>query len=1128
MHDGEMMASRGLDIVFSTDHERLVDHIFRQLNRRLDKWPDHRAFLIVPEPMKADIERGYMTKAHAEGLMMAEVLSFRRLAARLFAESGTFTAPPLSGAGKAVLAQSILLDNNIPFRRFHRLAGKPRYASELVSILGDFQRYDISSEDLLRVDMEHRATLDKFYDFALLKNALEGALFERGRGDPDRTLTNLAEMLSSPSLPDRLRFLTKSHVFVLGFGGDRQFTAQELAILRGLASHAPCMTITVSADFPGGSRGILAFQHGRATIDTLCRLFPGIRVSQPGEADGGSAETAAGGDSRAAGDKQAAIHLVRAVNSREEARFCAGQIRELLLTAGLRRKDIGIALCDDQSMTGLIETTLAEYGVDAWIDGRRPLTQSSFLRTFTAFLALSAYDFSLDDLMDYYRAGLSPLQNDVIDAFENAALALGWTSARDFRNLEASPALIERELTDRYHVSGIERNQIHAALDDVFHLLAVTSKMRRVRNGHGKCELLLDFMFEGTPSGEKAHNPAAGTSQRAVHSTLPAGPAFPEPVFSPGSLAERVMARRDLLLSYGRADSVSLLVSSWNAAVDFLTESGELLGKTRLSQEHFTELLLAGLEGLSLSSVPFGVDRVRVGSLQSMAAWPCRVLFILGTKESVFPPEVRQQGYLCDEERDFLSEQLGKPFPNRRKDQPASQAWLVHMLLARPSTALYLSVPSLGEEQSHVFDELRRRAFGTVTVFSEPCCEPDVRWNALPAALRITRWNTEAPPAWKAAAAKLSKTEHRLRAPADEIAEHYTVPENLAREVIICRDGVSASSLQQYNTCPFRFFTAYVARARDREIARDDPGAQGTMLHRLMELAARDLTDRLHRAGTPEETEKMTREWLQESVVNPAYMRELYDLAAAGRGLGWYARPSLSGSIGERLRLYAAKTLQVLTAFGDNGSYSPRFLEWYFPSDSSKPYRLRAGGASFTLRGLIDRVEENQSGDVRLIDYKRSGKDFSWLALRDGTDLQLPLYKRAFEAAFPDRKIKEFYFCGFDSPDSKDFLSYDSDPADKNEAMASLMKQKKRWETGEIEAVARFAEQKAVRTIENMLSGDFSAKPKIRSEKDNPCRYCVWRAACGYDGRLARNAPLPSDRAAVARARDMIICEEGE
>lgn len=1083
------MTARNFDIVYSEDYDLLVDHVFERMERRLEFQPDQRAFLIVPEPMKADMERHFITRTHVGGIMLTEILSFRRLATRLFSESGIPMPDPVSNAGKAILAQKILLDQEIPFKTFKRMAGQPRYAAELVRILGDFQRYEISSDELFQIESKNQATLDKLHDFALLKNALEGEIADRRLGDPDCTLTNLASLLLSSPLPQRLAFLGKTHIWVVGFGADRQFTSQEMKVLRGLASRVSGMTFTVTADYPGGNRGALAFQHGRATIDTLKRILPGIQIaqaaSQPVEK---TTKYPQGNDVKATTDVKRDVQLIEAINVHEEARYCAGKIRELLLEGQFRRRDIGIALCDKPSMPNIIETTLAEYGVDSWVDTRKPLSQSSFARTFTAFLSLCSYDFSFDQLMDYYRNGLSPLSDNVIDSFENAALALGWTTARDFRELATSPALLNDELSNRFRGNDYERNAVRTALKDVFHLLTVTSEMRGLRNGYDKSELLLDYLFSGQRS----------------------------------SPADRVMQRTDTLIEQKRQDSATLLVSSWNATVDLLRECRELLGKTRISQDHYTQLLLAGLEGLVLPAVPLGADHVRVGSLKAMATWPCRVLFILGATATAFPPENKQQGYLRDEERELLSEKTKKPFPNLQKDDPASQAWLVHMLLSRPTHSLYVSVPSIGEDgQSYVFDNLKVKPSkegeglkdqkpNNLSTVVEPGRIPDVRWNALQAAQRIMRWNAKAPPTWRAAVDQEGKAERPLLELADKIADHTMLPPELSSSIFLSGNGVSISLLQKYNKCPFLYFAEHVACAKERVKAEDKSNLQGTLLHSLVELATTDLIDRLQHADTPEKISEITTLW-RSDVESTDYIRKLYNTATSNPSLRWYALPSSSGSIGERLRFFASKALHALAEFSQEDGYSPRLLEWYFPHSDSEPYVLHVDTLRFTLRGLIDLIEENPAGKVRIIDFKRTSKVFSWLDLSDGTDIQLPLYKLAFETAFPEKKVDELYFCGFEELDTKVADVYDNAAVDKNEIRKKLESQKRRWEPGDVDGAAQFAEKKAMETIRHILTGAFPARPTIRHADFSPCHYCNWRAACGYDLRLARNAPLPRE-----------------
>ena len=51
----------------------------------------------------------------------------------------------------------------------------------------------------------------------------------------------------------------------------------------------------------------------------------------------------------------------------------------------------------------------------------------------------------------------------------------------------------------------------------------------------------------------------------------------------------------------------------------------------------------------------------------------------------------------------------------------------------------------------------------------------------------------------------------------------------------------------------------------------------------------------------------------------------------------------------------------------------------------------RGDGDSLKLRGFIDRIDQNESGELRIIDYKLGGKSsFSKKAFESGEKLQLP------------------------------------------------------------------------------------------------------------------------------------------
>lgn len=1089
------MSGSGVRLVHSPDPDLLVRLVFDDLARYQKDWPDFRAFVLVPEHMKADMERGYLTRHRSGGLMMAEVLSFNRLASRLFAEAGRESQAQVSRAGKAVLAQKALLDDRIPFSRFHRLAGKPRYAGELVKILGDFNRYHISSGDLRDLAWEEgggdRASLDKFQDFALLKEALDRDMDQLGLVDPDQHLGRLALLLEEGD--DRLAFLSRTRVWVLGFGNDRDFTSQEKRLLEIFAVKLDRLTIAVTADRENDSDPLAALRRGRQTLAGLRASFPGADLSFLPSPKGLQQKT---------------CHFIRSRDRREEARYTAGEIRRLLLEEGLRRRDIGIALCERGETVPYLEKAFEDYGIDAYLDTGRPLARASVIRMLTSFLSLCDYDFSLQDLLDYYKSGLSGLDNRAIDAFENASLALAWRRAADFRRLTERDQAWQEALKAYVDPRSLTGRAIGSVIKDVKEVLEAGSQMRKRRSGQAKCEFLLDFLLESSQDPQDSQP----------------GLEFPR-----GSLADRVRDRRNRLLAVGRDEHARLLVSAWNALTDLIREMGVLMGQARVSQVHFRRMLEAGLEDLALASIPAGLDRVRVGSPGQMASFPCKVLFILGMTEGAFPPESKQEGFLTDDERILLAEKSGKSFPNRRKDQAAAQAWLVHALLNRPGQYLYLSTPGLGPDSSRIYDDLLARSGRKELVLNDYDGRVDPRWYAPVTAFRQLRWNNRAPREWQEAVTSLLKDMPAPLKGPDSLAAGLLLPPPLVTEVMKGRDGISVSMLQTYNACPFSFFIRYLAGASERKIARDGANLQGTLLHKLMEGAVRDLLRKLEETPDPVAREALALAW--EKGLDPACLRPHYLSTVRDPDLSWYGEEGRAGGIGDRLMGRAADTLASLARFSRQGSYFPLLLEWYFPQRDLPPYRLEARGLSFTCRGLVDRIDANPLGLYRIIDYKRSPKDFSWLDLADGTDIQLPLYKRAFETARPGARVGDMLFAGWKRPQTFELGAYKvPEGQGKDPGLESLQKQAALWEGEGAEKVAAFAEARAVQSLESILTGHFPAKPLIRGTRSNPCSYCPLKAACAYDSRLERNRPLgdtAGDREA-SRARILgSVAEEG-
>jgi RecB family exonuclease len=87
-----------------------------------------------------------------------------------------------------------------------------------------------------------------------------------------------------------------------------------------------------------------------------------------------------------------------------------------------------------------------------------------------------------------------------------------------------------------------------------------------------------------------------------------------------------------------------------------------------------------------------------------------------------------------------------------------------------------------------------------------------------------------------------------------------------------------------------------------------------------------------------------------------------------------------------------ARSIQALSELA--GRFTPLHFEARF--FGRQALNVSEGGESFRLVGVVDRVDQDPDGRVRVIDYKTAGaSSYGKRALEQGERLQLPLYALA-------------------------------------------------------------------------------------------------------------------------------------
>ena len=290
----------------------------------------------------------------------------------------------------------------------------------------------------------------------------------------------------------------------------------------------------------------------------------------------------------------------------------------------------------------------------------------------------------------------------------------------------------------------------------------------------------------------------------------------------------------------------------------------------------------------------------------------------------------------------------------------------------------------------------------------------------------------------------------------------------------------SASALQRYATCPYRYFLGNVLRLNAVSEPGDDaeisPLERGSLIHRILERWVRGWLEQPDR--------KPWRHYVADADALHAVANEELAQAEQDQALGL---PASAKATREKVLRDLERYRRMQAADAAVG-WSPLAVEREF-SGVSLPI---GGGDSISARGRIDRIDANSGGRLRAVDYKtgkRRAGDL--LGHYNGSALQLPLYMHALGRAAERRA---------NMADSAAALHYVTDRG--HFAIDTIQGADFVRSTSESAHAATEADQLA-RTLSTINDGVhegrfFPFAGDNRKTREN-CTYCDFSAACSSD-----------------------------
>ena len=226
-----------------------------------------RGILIVPEQNSFDAEWSLCELGGDSISRRAEVLSFTRLATRVFSVTGGAAIPTLDRSGRLIAMAGALELLRPKLRLYGAHIAKPEFLEQLLRVVDEFHAYGLDAAAVRRAREELTEPLSQKLEELCLILELYDAVCAKAAQDPATRLDRLRDALWESD------FAAGLHVVVEGF---TDFTAQELGVLEALAGRAAGITVWLCCESLRGGQSVFAVP--RATARALRDLARRAKV----------------------------------------------------------------------------------------------------------------------------------------------------------------------------------------------------------------------------------------------------------------------------------------------------------------------------------------------------------------------------------------------------------------------------------------------------------------------------------------------------------------------------------------------------------------------------------------------------------------------------------------------------------------------------------------------------------------------------------------------------------------------------------------------------------------------------------------------------------------------------------
>lgn len=1131
-------------------------YLYDYVIRKSMEHPEQLWLVVAPEQFTMQTQKEIIRLHPRHGIMNIDILSFKRLAYRVFEDLGIRLPVALDDMGKSMVLRKVAGMKKAKLGLYKGHLEQAGFISQLKSQISELYQYGITPDMLEDVMRQNREPLlgQKLADLQLIYRSFGEYIKEHYV-----TAEEILDILCK-ELPKWER-LKDSVVLLDGFTG---FTPVQYRLVELFMIHARDVMCSVTVDPRANPYRESGIQHlfymSKHTVcrleqmakrhktvkkpDVVCDSRPGWRFKESPELDF-LEQNLYRYELNQWEKAPERLQVYKGRQPSEEAAYVCSQIQKMIREEGLRYRD-GAVITGDLSVYGReLAHAFDQAGIPYFLDDKKSILENPLVELIRAALE-AVKDMSYESVFRYLKTGLvydrgaqapgshrePTLETSgfcgsrdqverMTDRLENYVRALG------IRGWKAWDCTWERQCRGSEKLNLKELNQFRQWALEPLKTLRAAFKAEEATVA--SVTLALRMFLEGLSLREKLED------------------------YKEYFLCRKEPGDENLAREYGQV---------YDRVMELFQRLEGLLGTEKADRKNYARILDAGFEEIKVGAIPATIDQVMIGDITRSRLEAVKVLFFVGVNEGVVPQRKSRASLLTDRDRAVFKSMNLELAPTAKEDG-CIQKFYLYLMMSKPSLRLvltYAGMTSDGKSQrpGSLLGEVRK-LFPALEILDETKVEWPVRTlrDAVELLVEELRRIREGSENRGGHISETSLSEQKFLELYRYFLSHE-IYEETARKLVcgafysyeergIGRAAAralygqnlqgSVTRLEQFASCAYAHFLKYGLELLERQEYELEAVDMGNLFHQSIDRCFAVMKE--EGRDWRELTEEGRKELVKACV---AQVTESYGNTIMGSS----ARNSYLAGRVERI---TDRTIWALAEQVKKGDFVPAEFEVSFSAlDNLKAMRIRLSeDEELWLKGRIDRLDLCQDEEhvyVKIIDYKSGTTAFDLAALYYGLQLQLVVYMDAAmemqEKKHPQKEVAPagiFYYHIMDpvvdgqegiTPEDVekqilkqlrmnglvnselDIINHlDREIEKESDVIPVAMKdgyvQESRSSVASsrrFDALRKFVNRKLQKAGQEILKGSSGLKPYKQGTR-TACDYCPYHAVCGFDAKTA-------------------------